>query len=87
LELAGDGYTEREIAAQLRISDTIHGDLTFLKQQANQRIQHFIDEQVPLEYQKTLAGLEGIIENMSSITFTPLRFNAWIEGCIIHLFR
>ena len=68
LELAGNGYPEREIANQLQISDTtIHRDLAVLKQQAKEHIRKYIDERVPFEYQKTLAGLEGIIKNMSNI--------------------
>ena len=68
LELAGNGYSEREIANQLQISDTtIHRDLAVLKQQAKEHIRKYIDERVPFEYQKTLAGLEGIIKNMSNI--------------------
>lgn len=68
LELASDGYSEREIATQLKISDTtIHRDLTELKHQAREHIHKYITNQVPWEYKKTLAGLEGIIKYMSSI--------------------
>ena len=68
LQLAGDGFTEREIAAQLQISQpTIHRDLVILKQQAKEHIRKYIDERVPFEFHKTLAGLEGIIRNMSNI--------------------
>ena len=68
LELAGNGYSEREIAKQLQISyTTIHRDLTVLKQQAKEQIRKYIDEQVPLEYHKTLVGLQNIIKSMSNI--------------------
>jgi hypothetical protein len=68
LQFAADGYSEREIAARLQLSQpTVHRDLTVLKQQAKELIHHYIDEQVPLEYQKTLAGLQGIIKSMSNI--------------------
>jgi orotate phosphoribosyltransferase-like protein len=68
LELAGNGYSEREIAKQLQISDTtIHRDLTLLKQQARKQIKDYITHQVPFEYKKTLAGLEDILRNMSNI--------------------
>lgn len=68
LTLAADGYSEREIAAQLRISQpTIHRDIALLKQQAKQQINEYITHQVPYEYKKTLAGLEGIIKRMSQI--------------------
>lgn len=69
LELAADGYSEREIATQLKLTSdtTVHRDLVFLKQQAKEHIRKYIDERVPFEYQKTLAGLEGIIRSMSKI--------------------
>jgi orotate phosphoribosyltransferase-like protein len=66
LELASNGYSEREIADQLKISDTtIHRDLTLLKAQAKEQIRQYIDEKVPFEY--TLANLEGIIKGMTQI--------------------
>jgi hypothetical protein len=68
LELAGDGYTEREIASQLQISDTtIHRDLTLLKREAKEHIHKYITDQVPWEYRKTVAGLQAIIKHMSKI--------------------
>lgn len=71
LELAGNGYSEREIASHLQLSDTtIHRDLVLLREQAKGHIRKYIDERVPFEYQKTLAGLEGIIKNMSNIIST-----------------
>jgi hypothetical protein len=71
LELAGNGYSEREIASRLQISDTtIYRDLVLLREQTKEHIRKYIDERVPFEYQKTLAGLEGIIKNMSNIITT-----------------
>lgn len=68
LTLVADGYTEREIAAKLQISQpTISRDVTILKKQSRKQIQEYITHQVPFEYKKTLAGLEGIIKYMSSI--------------------
>ena len=68
LQLAGDEYTEREIASQLLISPaTIHRDLVLLKEQAKERIHKYIDERLPFEYQKTIAGLQGIIRSMLNI--------------------
>ena len=68
LTLVADGHTEREIASHLQISQpTIHRDLVILKQQAKKDIHKYITEQVPFEYKKTLASLEGIIKHMSNI--------------------
>ena len=45
-----------------------------MKEQAKEHIRKYIDERVPFEYQKTLAGLEGIIRCMSNIIATcPLQ--------------
>ncbi|MGB7959219.1 MAG: helix-turn-helix domain-containing protein [Nitrososphaeraceae archaeon] len=68
IQLAADGYSEREIAAQLHLSQpTIHRDIALLRQQSKDDIHRYINDQVPYEYKKTLAGLEGIIKFMSSI--------------------
>ena len=68
LELASDGYTIREIGAALQIPyPTIGRDMLLLRKQAKEQIHKYITEQVPFEYKKTLAGLEGIVKYMSSI--------------------
>lgn len=68
LQLAADGFSEREIAVKLHLAKTtVHRDLTTLKQQSKEHIHKYITDQVPFEYKKTLAGLEGIIKYMSSI--------------------
>ena len=68
LELASDGYGVREIARLLEISHpTVSRDMQWLRYQAKEQIRKYIDEQVPLEYHKTLTGLQNIIKNMSDI--------------------
>ena len=68
LELTSDGFGVREIARLLEISHpTVSRDLQWLRQQAKEQIRKYIDEKVPFEYHKTLAGLEGILRNMSNI--------------------
>jgi IS30 family transposase len=68
LQLAGDGHTEREIASKLQKSQpTIARDIMILRKQSQEQIHRYIDERVPFEYSKTLAGLEGIIKSMSDI--------------------
>jgi hypothetical protein len=57
--------TQKEIAAQLQISDTTtYRDMTLLGQQAKEHIKKYIYEKLPFEYQKTLAGLQGIIKSI-----------------------
>lgn len=68
LELTADGHTVREIESILKIPRaTVSRDIVTLRQQAKEQIRKYIDERVPFEYHKTLAGLEGIIRNMSNI--------------------
>jgi DNA-binding CsgD family transcriptional regulator len=68
LELASDGYGVREIARLLEISHpTVSRDMQWLRYQAKEQIRKYIDEQVPLEYHKTLTGLQNIIKSMSEI--------------------
>jgi orotate phosphoribosyltransferase-like protein len=68
LELASDGFSNREISSQLKILHaTVDRDVLSLRAEAKQQIHKYITEQVPFEYKKTLAGLEGIIKYMSSI--------------------
>ena len=68
LQLAANGHTEREIAAEMQLSKTtIHSDLVVLKRRAKEDIRKYIDEQVPFEYKKTLTGLNDIIKYMSNI--------------------
>lgn len=68
LELAADGHTVREIESILKIPRaTVGRDIVTLRQQAKDDIRKYITEQVPFEYKKTLAGLEGIIKNMANI--------------------
>jgi hypothetical protein len=68
LELAADGYSIREIESTLKIPRaTIGRDIILLRQQAKENIRKYIDEQVPFEYHKTLAGLQGIIKSMSNM--------------------
>ena len=68
MELASDGYGVREIAKSLKISHpTVSRDMQWLRYKAKEQIRKYIDEQVPLEYHKTLTGLQNIIKSMSDI--------------------
>jgi hypothetical protein len=61
LELSSKGLSEREIASVLQISAaTAHRDITYLSQQAKENISRYIDESLPAEYQKCLAGITSI---------------------------
>jgi IS30 family transposase len=68
LELTSDGYGVREIARVLEIAhSTVSRDISYLRKQAKEQIRKYIEQQVPLEYHKTLTGLQNIIKSMSDI--------------------
>jgi len=59
LELSSQGRSQPEIARILQISQpTVNRDITHLRQQAKENIRRYIDEKLPLEYQKCLVGLD-----------------------------
>ena len=68
LELAANGYSNREISSTLKIPHaTVDRDILVLRSQAKEQINEYITHQVPFEYKKTLAGLGDILRNMSNI--------------------
>jgi transposase len=60
-ELSSQGYSQREIAQVLQISnDTVNRDLSVLRQQAKDNIKKYIDERLPEEYEKCPVELNAI---------------------------
>jgi transposase len=60
-ELSSQGYSQREIAQILQVSNgTVNRDLSLLIQQAKENIKKYIDERLPEEYQKCMVGLTAI---------------------------
>jgi predicted transcriptional regulator len=61
LELASQGCNQSEISSILQISQpTINRDLAYLRQQAKDNIERYIDERLPEEYGKYMVGLNAI---------------------------
>jgi transcriptional regulator len=59
LELLSQGMKQSEIASKLQFSEfTISEDVSFLRQQAKERIRHHIEDRLPLEFEKSLLSLE-----------------------------
>jgi DNA-binding NarL/FixJ family response regulator len=55
LELSSQGFSEREIAEVIKVSDTtVHRDLVHLREQAQESLQHHISEVIPAEHQRCL---------------------------------
>ncbi len=62
LELSSQGYSERDSAATLQVAlGTVNRDLHILRDQAKRNIAKYIDERLPLEYQKCMIGLDAIL--------------------------
>jgi hypothetical protein len=68
LELASDGYTERNIAAQLHIPlTTVHRDITFFRSMAKKTTDNYIQDELPFRHLKCLTGFDNIIREMSEV--------------------
>jgi DNA-binding transcriptional regulator LsrR (DeoR family) len=59
LDLASEGYNQREIASKLQIDlAAVNRDIQFLRERAQVNLQHHIHEVVPEEYQKCMVGMK-----------------------------
>jgi len=60
-ELCSKGYSQREISQTLQVGlATVNRDISYLRSQAKTSIKKYIDERLPEEYEKCLAGLNAI---------------------------
>jgi IS30 family transposase len=68
LELSSQGYSEREIANTIKVSDTtVHRDLAYLRGQAQKNLQRYINETIPDIHQKSLTGINQVLKMAWSI--------------------
>jgi len=68
LELASEGYSQREIAQRLGMDLTaVNRDIQFLRQQAQDNLQRHIHEVVPEEYQKCMVGMKRNLKHVLEI--------------------
>jgi hypothetical protein len=59
LELASQGYDQREICQKLQLDKSaVSRDISYLKQQAQDNLRKHIHEVVPEEYQKCMVGMK-----------------------------
>lgn len=69
LDLASQGYSERETAVKLHVSKTtVHKDMAFLTKQAQENLQYHIHKVVPIEYTKSLIGLRQLLRKVIEIS-------------------
>jgi IS30 family transposase len=88
LELSSQGYSEREIADTIKVSDTtVHRDIQFLRREAQESLQKHIHEVVPSELQKSLTEINQVLKMAWSIVNkeidnkTKLQALALINDC------
>jgi hypothetical protein len=69
LELPSQGYCEREIAEKLQpiAPVTVHRDLVYLRQQAQENLPHHIHKVVPEEHQKCMVGMKRNLKHVLEI--------------------
>ena len=62
LELSSEGRSQPQIAKILQVGlATVNRNLQYLRQEAKENIRRYIDDKLPLEYQKCLVGLDSIL--------------------------
>jgi hypothetical protein len=72
LKLSSQGHTERSIATILQVANsTVNSDIQRLKQLAKANISKYINETLPLEYQKCMVGLDAILVKTWTIANNP----------------
>jgi hypothetical protein len=63
LELSSKGHNQSEISKILQIDKSIISrDISFLREQSKQNIRKYVDEKLPIEYEKCLVGLTAILK-------------------------
>jgi hypothetical protein len=68
IELSLQGYSEREIAAILKVNDTaVHRDLVYLRKQAQNNLEHHIHEVIPMELERCMVGIKGNLKHVLEI--------------------
>jgi transposase len=71
LELASEGYTQREIASKFQVDlVAVNRDIQFLRQKAQQNLQKHIHETVPEEYQRCMVGMKRNLKQTLEIAET-----------------
>ena len=63
LELSSQGNSQPEISRTLQISlGTVNKDLSYLRQQAQENLQRYIQQKPPEEYQRCLTGINQVLK-------------------------
>jgi DNA-binding transcriptional regulator LsrR (DeoR family) len=71
LQYSSEGYSMREIAQKLQIDkSSVNRDIQFLKQQAQNNLQHHIHEVNPMELERCMVGMKGNLKHVLEIAET-----------------
>jgi hypothetical protein len=71
LELSSQGNTQHEIAQRLQVAvGTVNSDLSFLRKQAQENLEHHIHEVIPSEYHKAMTGMKHNLKQTLEIAET-----------------
>ena len=71
LELASEGYSQREIARKGQVDlAAVNRDIQYLEQQAQENLQKHIHEAEPEEYQKCMVGMKRNLRETLEIADT-----------------
>ena len=63
LELSSKGYNQSEIARILQLDTwTISRDVSYVREQSKKNIRNYVDEILPVEYEKCFVGLTSILK-------------------------
>jgi hypothetical protein len=63
IELSSQGFSQSEIARILQIDKgVISRDMTYLRQQAQERLKTHIEKTMPIEYQKCMVGINQVLQ-------------------------
>jgi predicted transcriptional regulator len=63
LELTSQGYSQRQIATMLHVSNgTVASDQLFLRQKAKENIREYLNERLPDEYERVMTGINSILK-------------------------
>ena len=68
LELTSQGHTQRDIADMLHVDESlISKDLVCIRKEAQESLKTHIQEKLPAEYQKAMAGLNQVLKTCWNI--------------------
>jgi transcriptional regulator len=63
LELSSKGHNQSEIAKVLQVDKSIISrDISFLREKSKENIRKYIEEKLPIEYEKCLVGINAILK-------------------------